>query len=55
MARCVKINRKDFRELFDTKRPNGDCETVQETMGVFSVRLVDLPQHPLISLVESFG
>jgi hypothetical protein len=28
---------------------------MEETMGMFSISLVDVPQHPFVSLVEGFG
>jgi hypothetical protein len=55
LARRVKIDRKYFRQLFHAEWPHGNSETMQETKGMFPICLVDVSQHPLISLVERFG
>jgi hypothetical protein len=51
LAGCVKINREDLGKFFDAKRSNGDSETMEETTGVFSICLIDVPQHPLVCLI----
>jgi hypothetical protein len=42
MGRRFEVNRKDFCELFDTQWPMGNSETLQETMGMLSICLIDL-------------
>jgi len=51
----VEVNCKDLRELFDMQGPNSDSKALQETMGVFSTWLMDVPQYPLVRLIQSFG
>jgi hypothetical protein len=51
LAWRVKINRKDFREFFNAKWSNGNSETMEETMSVFSICLIDVPQNPLVCLI----
>ena len=40
LARGVEVNRKHLRKFFDTKWTNGDSETMQKTMCMFSIRLL---------------
>jgi hypothetical protein len=49
---AVKVKRKDFSELFDTKRANGDSEAVKETSSMFSVVFVDILQYSFVGLVQ---
>jgi hypothetical protein len=55
LARGVKVDRKDLCELFDTQRPNGNRETVEERIGMFSACRVDVPQYLFVRLVQGFG
>jgi hypothetical protein len=48
---CVKIKCKNFGQLLDTERPNGNCEAKEETAGVFLVVFFDILQHALIGFV----
>src|SRR5712692_9413826 len=50
-----EVNSKDLRELRNTKRTNSNREALQQPMSVIPVRLIDLPQHPLVCLVKSIG
>jgi hypothetical protein len=55
MGRSIKVDREDLRELFNAQRPKGDSETLQETTGMISICLIDLPQYPLVRLVQRIG
>jgi hypothetical protein len=47
----IKVDGKDFGELFDTKRPTGDGKALQEAKGVLSIRHVDFHQNALVCLI----
>ena len=38
----LKVHRKDFCELFNTQRPKGGSETLEETTRVLSICLIDI-------------
>jgi hypothetical protein len=46
-----EVERKNVRKFFDAKRANGYHETLQEPMGVRSVRHSDLFQDSLVCSV----
>src|SRR6266702_3397907 len=48
----IKVIRKQFSELLDTERPNGHCETLQETMGVVPTWFLNFPQYALVRLIQ---
>src|SRR5229473_2770331 len=50
-----EFNSEDLRKLRNTKRTNSNGEALQQPMGVIPVRLIDVPQHPLVCLVKSLG
>jgi hypothetical protein len=51
LGRRIKVDRKDLGELFNTQRPKRDGETLEETTGMISIGLIDLPQYSLVSLI----
>jgi hypothetical protein len=53
-SRCVKVNRKDLCELLDTKWANGNSEALEEPMSMYSVRLGNFLQYPLVCLIQRF-
>src|SRR5712691_5131702 len=55
LTRGIEINGKHLRKFFDAKWTHGDGQAMQETMGMFTICLVDVSQHSLVSLVEGFG
>src|SRR5713226_5954445 len=50
-----EVNSEDLRKLRNTKRTNSNREALQQPMSVIPVRLIDVPQHPLVCLVKSLG
>src|SRR5260370_16987435 len=50
-----EVNSEDLRKLRNTKRTNSNREALQQPMSVIPVRLIDLPQHPLLLLFTSLG
>ena len=51
----IKVERKDFSKLLDTKWPDGDRKAVKKTASVFFVVIVDSPQHTFVCLIQCFG
>jgi hypothetical protein len=51
----VKVDGKDLRELFDTKRAKGSRKALQETACLLSIRNADFHQYALVSLIQTFG
>src|SRR5579863_4175851 len=51
----IEVNREDFGQFRDSKGANSCHKTLQHPTSVTLVRLSDLPQNPLISLVQAVG
>ena len=51
----IEVIRKKFSKLLDTEWPNGNCETLQESMRVVPTWSLDFLQYALVSLVQRFG
>jgi hypothetical protein len=47
----IKVKCKDFGQLLDTERPDGNCEAVEEKASVSSVVLVDILQQPSVGFI----
>jgi hypothetical protein len=43
VVRRIEVNRENLCKLVNAQRPNRDSETLQETTGMFSICLIDLP------------
>src|SRR6266581_2304910 len=53
-SRCVKVNCEDFCKLRHVKWANGNSETLEEPMSMYSVRLWNFLQYPLVCLIQRF-
>jgi hypothetical protein len=47
----IEVKCKNFRQLLDTERPDGNRKTVEEMASVSSVVLVDIPQQPSVGFI----
>jgi hypothetical protein len=51
----IEVECKNFSQLLDTERPDGNCEAVEEIASMSSVVLVDILQQPIVRFVERLG
>jgi hypothetical protein len=49
---CLEIKCEKLREFLDTEWAASYCDTLQQAVSKFPVRLVDLEQRALICVVE---
>src|SRR6266849_3517466 len=48
----VELNRKNLRELFDTKRANRHHETSEKSLGIFAFLFINTQQGTAVSFVQ---
>ena len=49
---CVQVKGEDIRELLDTERTAGYRKTLQKSIRMFPVRIIDIVQDMLVRLIQ---